>query len=161
MTVKVELVHSEYHGKILGKPLFFIGITVLHPYLLHNGTASWIVSVMRRRNVRKAVLLNPAYHRFAGFRNNPPMPEFRAKPIAEIMAFLHADIEVAYREIVLLQADGVCVALGILIYWSESFLIEFRCFLQVLHGILGQKAVGLLVAQDEEKSLHILRRESS
>lgn len=40
VTIKVELIHFEYDRKILWLPLFFIGITIYHTYLLHNIAAS-------------------------------------------------------------------------------------------------------------------------
>mgnify|MGYP006910460503 CR=1 FL=1 len=43
ITIKIELIHSEYYRKILWLPLFFIGITIGHPYPSHNIPTSRVV----------------------------------------------------------------------------------------------------------------------
>lgn len=116
VTVKVELIHSEYDWKILWLPLLFIGITICHACLLHNIAASWIVSVMRRGNIRQTVFFNLFYDRFRCFCNNSPVPKFFTKSITKIMVFFHADMDVTDRKIIFFQTDSIRITLWLFIY---------------------------------------------
>lgn len=84
VTIKIDLIHFEYDRKILWLPLFFIGITICHTYLLHNIAASWIVSIMCRRNIRQAIFFNLFYYCFTCFCNNSLVPEFLTEPVTKI-----------------------------------------------------------------------------
>ena len=55
---ELELIHPEYDRNILWLPLFLIGITVSHTYLLHNAAAPWIIPIMCRCNIRQSIFFN-------------------------------------------------------------------------------------------------------
>lgn len=116
VTVKVQLIHSEYDRKILWLPLFFIEITICHAHLFHNAAASWIVSIMCRRNIGQSIFFNLFRDCFPRFRNNSPVPEFLAKSLTKIMIFFHADIDITDREVIFFQTDRTCITLWILIF---------------------------------------------
>lgn len=108
---KVELIHSEYDRLILWPPLFLIGIAICHAHFLHHTAASWIVPVVCGRNIGKAILLYLFYDCFSRFRSDSPMPEFSAKSIPKVMAFLYTHMDITYWKIVFPQTDGVIIAL--------------------------------------------------
>ena len=114
--IKIQLVHPKCNQKILGLPLFFVRILVLHSNVPHNAAASWVVSVMRCCDIRQAVLFHLGDHRFARFCDKSLMPEFPAKPISEIVMFLHIHFYVADGMIVRFQADRVSVCLRLDIF---------------------------------------------
>ena len=93
--VQVQLIHAEHDREIFGLPLFFVRILVSHPHVPHNTAAAGIVSVVCRSNIRQAVLFHPLYNRFARLCGDAPVPELLTEPVAEIMGFLHIDLDIA------------------------------------------------------------------
>lgn len=134
VTVKVELIHSEYDRKIFWLPLFFMGITICHTYLLHHLAASWIISIMCRRNIRQAIFFHLFYDCFPCFCSNSLVPKFLTKSIAKIMIFFHTNINVTYWEIIFFQTDRIRIALWVFVFGSISFFIKFFCFFKAFQG---------------------------
>lgn len=68
--IKIELIHSEYNRQIFWLPLFFIGITIYHPYPSHNIPTSRVVFIVRSRNIRQTIFFHLFYDCFPCFCNN-------------------------------------------------------------------------------------------
>ena len=87
-SVKIQLVHPEQDQPVFGLPLLLVGVLVPHAQPLHDPAASRIADVMRRGQIGDAVppyLFDDCPPCLCG---DPPVPEFPAEPVAEIVAVI-------------------------------------------------------------------------
>ena len=100
ISVKVQLVHPKENEGVFRLPLFFIGILITHTQPLHDCAASGVIDIVRCRNIGDPIFFQLLNDRPAGFCCNPLMPKRFAKPIAEIIAVICGDIDIADGEII-------------------------------------------------------------
>ena len=58
----IELIHPEGDPLVFGLPQFPKRITICHPNFFHDVPTVGILDIVRRRNIRKAILFQPLCH---------------------------------------------------------------------------------------------------
>src|SRR5699024_7874684 len=118
---KIHLIQLENHLIIFLLPLFFIVICIALSQFFHYLSADYILSVMSSCNIRQSLLFHSFNQTLAGFCSNSLIPVLSGQSIAQVMAFLTADVHISYRCSRLFQTDHIGIALFLFIYGQIPF----------------------------------------
>ena len=107
LSVEVELIHAKDDRDVFGQPELPVGVTVFHTYGLHHVSASRVVHVVRRRNIRETISPKPVDDGLAGFRTQAPVPECFSESVPQVVAAGAAYVDITDGYIAAFHADGI------------------------------------------------------